>query len=111
MVTRKPRNPELAQAADNLGQAAQHVRNAVRGKIDEVRAGAAAELAKAKAKAQKKTDAAHGRVEAALIKAEAKLHKLIATAQTRLDKAVREAEKRYGAAPAAKKRSTTKKAG
>ncbi len=110
MATRKPRNPELAQAADNLGQAAQHVHNAMRGKIDEVRAGAAAELAKVKAKAQKKTDAAHGRVEAALVKAEAKLHKLIANAPTRRDKAVRAAEKRYGAAPA-KKRAPAKKSG
>ncbi len=110
MATRKTRNPELAQAVDNLGQAAQHVRNAVQGKIDDVRAGAAAELAKAKARALKKTDAAQGRFEAALNKAETKLHKLIAGAQAKLDKAVREAEKRYTPPPAKKSAPAKKRA-
>ena len=34
MSTRKTNNAELNKAIDSLGDAAQHVRNAVRGKLD-----------------------------------------------------------------------------
>ena len=78
MPTRKPKNPELSQAVDSLNEAAQHVRNAVQGKIDQVRGAAAAELAKAKAVARKQTSAAHAKLEVALNRAEARLHKVIA---------------------------------
>ena len=100
MVTRRLKNPELKKAVGSLQDAAQHVRNAVQGKIDEVRGGAAADLAKAKAAALRNTNAVHHKVEAVLTKAEARLHKMIAKAQAALDKAVREAEKRSAPAPA-----------
>jgi vacuolar-type H+-ATPase subunit E/Vma4 len=109
MPSRKPRNAELAQAVDNLSQAARHVRNAMQGKVDEVRGAAAAELAKAKAAARRKTDSAHEKVESVLNRAEARLHRLVARAQRALDDAVRKAEKRYpGSVPA--KKSAAKKA-
>lgn len=112
MPTRKPKSPELSKAVDSLNEAAQHVRNAVQGKIDQVRGAAATELAKAKAVARKQTSAAHAKLEAALNRAEARLHKVIAGAQKSLDKAVREADKRSAAmakkAPA--KKSPAKKA-
>ena len=105
MPTRKPRNPELAQAASSLTDAARHVRQAVQGKIDEVRDAANVELAKAKAVALKKTGIAQDKVEAVLKKAEGRLHKVIAKAQKSLDKAVRQAEK------ATSRTSTTPAAG
>ena len=111
MPTRKPRNPELAQAVTSLNEAAQHVRNAVHGKIDDVRGAAQAELAKVKAKALTKTTLTHDKVEAVLKKAEARWHKAIATAQTALDKAVRAAEKRSAAAtPAPVKKAVARRA-
>ena len=66
MPTRKLKNPELNQAVDSLQDAAQHVRNAVQGKIDQVRGPATAELAKAQAAAGNNTNAAHDKGEAAL---------------------------------------------
>jgi len=111
MSMRKTRNPELAQAVDSLGDAAQHVRRAVRGKIDEIRATAAAELVKAKAVALKKTGVVQGKVEAVLNRAEARLHRLIAKAQKSLDTAVRLAERRSAAsAPKAPARARAEKA-
>jgi hypothetical protein len=107
MATRKPRNPELAQAVNSLNQAARHVRNAVQGKIGEVRGAAAAELAKAKTAARKQTGVMQEKVEAALKRAEARLHKLIASAQKSLDDALRRVEK-AAAKPAAKKSTATK---
>jgi hypothetical protein len=100
MPIRKPTNPDLAKAVDSLSDAAQHVRNAVEGKVEQVRGAAAAELAKAKAVARSKTGLAQEKVEAVLNKAEARLHKVIAKAQKALDKIVRQAEK-HNAAPKA----------
>ncbi|MCW5633699.1 MAG: hypothetical protein KIT17_10205 [Rubrivivax sp.] len=99
MPTRKPRNPELAQALRSLNDAVQHVRNAVQGKIEQVRGTAAAEIAKAKASLLAKTNLAQDKVESVLKKTEARLHKSIVGAQKALDRAVREAGRR-GAAPA-----------
>ena len=62
----KTKRPELAQAVDSVKQAAQHVRNAMQGKIDEARGAATAELAKAKATALKSTGAAQEKVESVL---------------------------------------------
>jgi hypothetical protein len=100
MSIRKPRNPELNKAIDSLGEAAQHVRLAVQGKIDDVREAASAELVRAKAVALKKTGVAQDKVERVLKKAESRLHKVIVKAQKALDKAVQQAEKRSAAAPA-----------
>lgn len=107
MPKRKPANPELAKAVDSLSDAAHHVRNAVQGKVDQVRVAAGAELAKAKASARKKTILAHERVETILNQAESRLHRLIAKAQKALDKMVRQAEKKY---PAPKPQAAAKKA-
>jgi len=103
MPTRKPRNPELAQAADSLRDAAQHVRKAVQGKIEQLRGTAADEIAKAKAALLKKTNVAQDRVESVLKKTEARLHKAIVGAEKALDKAVRQAERRSLASSPAKK--------
>jgi hypothetical protein len=106
------KRPELAQAVDSVKQAAQHVRNAVQGKIDEARGAATAELAKVKATALKSTGVAQERVEAVLNRAETRLHRLIAKAQKALDSAVRQAEKRYPSSSAktrATKRATPAK--
>ena len=54
MSTRKTKKPELNKAIDSLGEAAQHVRLAVQGKVLDVREAASAELARAKALALKK---------------------------------------------------------
>jgi hypothetical protein len=105
MATRKPKNPELAAAADSLAAAAHHVRLAVSKKVDALRASAATELAKGKR-----------RLDAQLQKFEAKLTKTTEDAKKSVHKAVREAEKRLHAAnkPAAKKapakKATAKKA-
>ena len=108
-TTRKPRNPELAQAAQNLSAAVQHVRNAARGKIEQVRGVAAAEIAKAKAALLKKTNIAQDRVEAVLKNTETRLHKAIVGAQNALDKAVAQAEKRSRAGAPPVKKAAVKK--
>jgi heparin binding hemagglutinin HbhA len=101
MPSRRSRNPELTQAAADLKQATQHVRAALRIKLDEVRQVAASELAKAKTAALKKTGIAQRKVETAMNKAEDRLHRLIAKAQKSLDKAVLAAEERsMASAPA-----------
>jgi hypothetical protein len=82
MATRKPKNPELAAAASNLGVAARHIRRAVRHKVDELGASAAAELGKAR----RQLDAQWKKVEARLIKATNE-------AKRSLHRAAREAEK------------------
>lgn len=92
MSIRTPKNPELKQAVLSLGEAAQHVRNAVQGKIDAAREAAVAELAQTRAKALQKTGIAQDRLDAVLKKAEARLHKVVAKAQKSIDKAVRKAE-------------------
>ena len=107
MPIRKPAKPELSKAIDSMSDAAQHLRNAVQGKVDQVRLAAAVELAKAKAVARQKTGIAQEKVEWVLNKAESRLHKVIAKAQKALDKIVRQAEK-HSAAP--KLRASTKKA-
>jgi dsDNA-specific endonuclease/ATPase MutS2 len=98
MSIRRPKNAELNKAIDSLGEAAQHVRNAVQGKLDGVREAATAELARAKAVALQKTEDTQGKVERVLKKAETRLHKVILKAEKALDKAVRQAEKRSAAA-------------
>ncbi|MBI5716841.1 MAG: hypothetical protein HZC37_04045 [Burkholderiales bacterium] len=121
MPTRKPKSPgrpELTQAVASLRDAAQHVRNAVKGRIDTLRGVAASEIGKAKAALLKKTGVAQDRVETVLKKTEDRLHKAIVGAQNALDKAVAQAEKRSMAtaktvAPAAKratKAATARKA-
>jgi hypothetical protein len=107
MPTRKPRDPELAQAAANLRAAAQHVRNAVQGRIERLRGVAATEIRKAKAALLKKTGVAEHRVEAVLKTTEDRLHRAIVGAQNALDKAVEQAEKRSLAASGATPRKTT----
>lgn len=82
MATRKPKNPELAAAASNLGVAARHIRRAVQHKVDEIGASASTELGKAR----RQLDAQWKKVEARLIKAGNE-------AKRSLHKAVREAEK------------------
>jgi len=82
MATRKPKNPELAAAASNLGIAARHIRRAVSHKVDELGASASTELDKAR----RHLDAQWKKVEARLIKASNQ-------AKRSLHKAVREAEK------------------
>ena len=101
MPTRNTKNPELVQALKSLNQAARHLRNAMQGKIGDVRAVAAAEFAKAKAAARSKTGVVQQKVESALTRGEARLHRVIARAQKALDDAVRRAEK--ATKPAAKK--------
>ena len=91
MATRKPANPQLAKAVDDLGSAAQHVRQALQGKIDDLRGAASSELDKVKAAARGKTDKVQGKVETALKRAESRLHNMIAKAQKALDKAVQQA--------------------
>jgi hypothetical protein len=114
MVTRKPKDPELAQAVASLREAAQHVRNAVQGRVDKLRGVAATEIRKAKASLLKKTGVAQDRVDTVLKTTEERLHKAFVGAQNALDKAVQQAErrsvatasavsKRAKAAPAAKK--------
>jgi hypothetical protein len=100
---RKPRNPELAKAASSLGDAAQHLRNAVQGKIQQLRDTAAGEIAKAKAALLRRTNLAQDRVETVLKTTEARLHEAFVGAQNALDKAVAQAEKRSRAATLAKK--------
>lgn len=94
MPTRKPKDPELAQAVQNLREAAQHVRNAVQGRVDKLRGVAAAEIRKAKASLLKKTGVAQDRVDSVLKTTEDRLHKAFIGAQAALDKAVQQAEKR-----------------
>jgi len=86
MATRKPKNPELAAAANNLGVAARHIRRAVSHKVDEIGASASVDLAKAKR-----------RLDAQLKKIEARLIKVTNDAKRSLHKAVREAETRLQA--------------
>lgn len=110
MPTRKTPNPELAQAVASLRDAAQHVRNAVQGRIETLRGVAASEIRKAKAALLKKTGVAQDRVETVLKKTEDRLHKAIVGAQNALDKAVAQAEKRSLATtktPAAKRAPKT----
>lgn len=114
MPTRKPRNPELAKAVDNLGAAGRHLRNAVQGKVEALRGVAADEIARAKAALLKRTNLAQDRVEAVLKKTEDRLHKAIVGAQKALDRAVAQAEKRSKAAapaPAKKAVPARKRAG
>lgn len=126
MPTRKPKDPELAQAVQNLREAAQHVRNAVQGRVDKLRGVAATEIRKAKSSLLKKTGVAQDRVDAVLKTTEERLHKAFVGAQNALDKAVQQAERRSvatasavsrraaAAAPAAKKaprKAPAKKAG
>lgn len=94
MPTRKPKDPELAQAVQNLREAAQHVRNAVQGRVDKLRGVASAEIRKAKASLLRKTGVAQDRVDSVLKTTEARLHKAFVGAQNALDKAVQQAEKR-----------------
>lgn len=94
MPTRKPRDPELAQAVASLRDAAQHVRNAVQGRVDKLRDVAASEIKKAKASLLKKTGVAQDRVDSVLKTTEERLHKAFVGAQNALDKAVQQAEKR-----------------
>jgi uncharacterized alpha-E superfamily protein len=94
MPTRKPRDPELAQAVQSLRDAAQHVRNAVQGRVERLRGVAATEIGKAKAALLKRTGVAQERVDAVLKTTEDRLHKAIVGAQKALDKAVQQAEKR-----------------
>jgi hypothetical protein len=111
MPTRKPKDPELAQAVQNLRDAAQHVRNAVQGRVDKLRGVAAAEIRKAKASLLKKTGVAQDRVDAVLKTTEDRLHKAFVGAQNALDKAVQQAEKRSVAtASAVSKRAAAKPA-
>ena len=77
MPTRKPKDPELAQAVQNLRDAAQHVRNAVQGRVDTV-----------------------------LKTTEERLHKAFVGAQNALDKAVQQAEKRSVATASAVSKRT-----
>jgi hypothetical protein len=107
MPTRKPRDPELAKAAANLRAAAQHVRNAVQGRIERLRGVAATEIRKAKASLLKKTNVAQDRVETVLKTTEDRLHKAIVGAQNALDKAVQQAEKRSLAASGVPTRKAT----
>jgi len=93
MSTRKTKKPELNKAIDSLGEAAQHVRLAVQGKVLDVREAASAELARAKALALKKTGVVQKKVDRVLKKAESQLHALIVKAQKALDKVVKQAEK------------------
>ncbi len=117
MSTRKTRKPELNKAIDSLGEAAQHVRLAVQGKVLDVREAASAELARAKALALKKTGVVQKKVDRVLKKAESQLHALIVKAQKALDKVVKQAEKQAekqdensSAAAAPAKRAATKPA-
>ncbi len=106
MPTRKPKDPELAQAVQNLRDAAQHVRNAVQGRVDKLRGVAAAEIRKAKAALLKKTGVAQDRVDTVLKTTEERLHKAFVGAQNALDKAVQQAEKRSVATASAVSKRT-----
>lgn len=111
MPTRKPQDPELAQAVRNLRDAAQHVRNAVQGRVDKLRGVAAAEIRKAKASLLKKTGVAQDRVDSVLKTTEDRLHRAFVGAQNALDKAVLQAERRSVAtASAVRKRAGAAKA-
>lgn len=111
MPTRKTQDPELAQAVASLRDAAQHVRNAVKGRVEQLRGVAASEIKKAKASLLKKTGVAQDRVESVLKKTEDRLHKAIVSAQGALDKAVAQAERRsLASASAARKAAPAKKA-
>jgi len=111
MATRKPKNPELAAAAKNLGVAARHIRRAVNQKLDQIGTAASAELAKAKNAALTKSGQAKRDFDALMKKAEARLKKATAEAKASLHKAVGEAEKKLGAAKkAAVKKAPAKKA-
>jgi DNA-binding protein HU-beta len=103
MATRKPKNSELAQAADNLAEAAQLVGKAVSQKIDEVRNAASAELSKAKDSAVKKGHMAQGKLDSLIKKVEVRLKKVTVETEKSLGKAVREAEKRINTAKKAAK--------
>ena len=116
MATRKPKNPELAAAASNLGVAARHIRRAVRHKVDELGASASTELAKAR----RQFDAQWKKVEARLIRAtnEAKrsLHKAVREAEKKLQATKKAAQaklaemQRRGKGGAATRKTATKKA-
>jgi len=116
MATRKPKNPELAAAASNLGVAARHIRRAVKHKVDEIGASASTELGKAR----RQLDAQWKKVEARLIKAsnEAKrsLHKTVREAEKTLQATKKAAQARLaemhrsGKAGAAAKKTPARKA-
>lgn len=94
MATRKLKSPELAAAADELGAAVQHIRQAINNKLDEIGAVASAELDKAMHAARSKRGQAERRFDTLWAKAQKRLLKASDEAKKSLHKAVRQAEKR-----------------
>lgn len=110
MATRKPKNPELAAAADSLAAAVHHVRVAVGKKVDAIRTAASAELAKG----SRLLDAELKKIEAKLTRAseDAKksVHKVVREAESKLQTAVRSAGKKVVAKKAPARKAPAKKA-
>ncbi|HET7862935.1 MAG TPA: hypothetical protein VFL86_00885 [Burkholderiaceae bacterium] len=98
MATRKPKTPELADAANDLAAAVQHVREAVSHKLDAIGALASAELNKAMLAAQAKGGRAEQQFDVLWAKAQRRLLKASDEAKKSLHGAVRQAEKRMEAA-------------
>ena len=97
MVIRKPKNPELAAAANHLAEAAHHVRQAVSQKIDHFGAAAALELDKARQVALAQGGQASRKFESLMKRARQQLTRATNAAKKSLDKAVRESEKKLQA--------------
>jgi len=97
MATRSKKNPELAAAASNIADAAQHIRRAVGKKFDQIGASASAEIGKAKKAALTKRGQAERKFDALLKSAEVRLTRATNEAKRSLHRAVREAEKKLQA--------------
>jgi hypothetical protein len=94
MATQKPKNPELAAAANSLADAVHHIGQAFVQKVDEIGASASAELDRAKHVALTKRGQATRELDALLKRAEGKLKKAINEATKSLHKTVRAGEKK-----------------
>jgi hypothetical protein len=101
----KLRNPELAQAADNLSEAAHHVGVAMRQKFEEIGHAASAEFAKVMDSARIKRGQAKRQLDALMKKTEVRLKKATADARKSLQQAAKQAEKRMAATKKAAKAS------
>lgn len=110
MATRKPKNPELAAAADNLAAAIQHVRIAVTRKVEAIRAAASVELAKGSRLLEAELKKVEAKLSKASDDAKKSVHQVVRQAESKLQSAVKNAGKRAPAKKAAAKKAPAKKA-
>lgn len=110
MATRKPNNPELAAAADNLAAAIQHVRVAVSKKVEAIRAAASVELAKGSRLLEDELKKVEAKLSKASEDAKKSVHQVVRQAESKLQAAVRTAGKKAPAKKAPAKKAAAKKA-